>query len=111
MKKYFLLLLIGLLPIIAFAQAEGLKTLVLSFGRLINLALPIVVSLAVLIFFWGLAKYLLSTGDKTKLSEGRNMMVFGILALFVMVSVWGIVKFFQQNLNITDSSKVLQKKY
>lgn len=100
-----------MLPSIALAQAEGLKGFVTAFGKSVNLALPIVVSLAVLIFFWGMAKYLFSAGDKTKLSEGRNMMVFCVLALFVMVSVWGIVKFFQQNLNITDSSKVLQKRY
>ncbi len=111
MKKYFLLLFIGLIPNIASAQVEGLKEFVVAFGKLVNTALPIVVSLTVLVFFWGMAKYLFSAGDKSKLSEGRNMMVFCTLALFVMVSVWGIVMFFQQNLNITDSSKVLRTRY
>jgi len=45
---------------------------------------------AVVVFFWGMVKYIYSLGEKEKV-EGRWLMVWGVIALFVMVSVWGLV--------------------
>lgn len=47
--------------------------------------------IAVLVFFWGLVQYIMSAGDEEKRKSGRGYMVAGIIALFVMVSVWGLV--------------------
>mgnify|MGYP001276423118 CR=1 FL=1 len=60
-------------------------------GQLIRTATPIVVALALLYFFWGLAKYILAAGDEEAKTEGRSIMIWGIIALFVIVSVWGLV--------------------
>lgn len=62
--------------------------LILQVGDLVNLALPIAAGAAVLVFFWGLATYIFKP-DKVEI--GRSRMVWGIIALFVMVSVWGLV--------------------
>ena len=51
----------------------------------------IIMTLALVYFFWGLVKYLQSIGDETKRKEGATMMTYGVIALFVMVSVWGLV--------------------
>lgn len=60
-------------------------------ANLIGFATPIVVALALLYFFWGLATYILNAKDTEKQKEGRSIMIWGILALFIMVSVWGII--------------------
>lgn len=92
MKKF----IIGaslLAPSLAFAQTLGnLETLLRSVGRLIDIALPIVVAIALLIFFWGLVKFIFGSSEEGK-SEGKNFMIWGVVALFVMVSVWGLVRF------------------
>ena len=49
------------------------------------------VALALLFFFWGLAQFILKSGDAASHEEGKNKMVWGVIALFVMVSIWGIV--------------------
>lgn len=51
----------------------------------------LVVALALFFFLWGVLKYLRSAGDEGARKEGTAMMTYGIIALFVMVSVWGLV--------------------
>lgn len=70
---------------------SGISQVLGNFGALINQATPIVVALALLGFFWGLAIYIFNAGDEKKKVEGRNIMIWGILALFVMLSVFGII--------------------
>jgi hypothetical protein len=58
---------------------------------LINYILPFIVSIALVAFLWGVKNYVASGGDEKKVGEGRDMMVYGIIGLAVMVSVWGLV--------------------
>lgn len=48
--------------------------------------------MTVVAFLYGVQKYILAGADETKLKEGRDMMIYGIIGIFVMVSVWGLVK-------------------
>lgn len=73
-------------------------------GDLINLATPIVVALALLYFFWGLATYILGAGNKDNKDKGREIMIWGIVALFIMVSVWGIINVVRDTFNIDDNT-------
>lgn len=91
-------------PAVASAQNLGnIETLVQSIGRIIDLAIPIVASIALIAFFWGLAKYIFSAGDPEKQKEGRGIMIWGVIALFVLVSIWGIVGFISNALGISNT--------
>lgn len=68
-------------------------------GGLINKSIAVVVAIALLYFFWGLAKFLFRIGgDEKAVEEGKRIMKWGIIALFVMIFVWGIVIFIQEAL-------------
>jgi len=58
---------------------------------LLSVAVPLIVSLAVVYFLFGIVKYLISAGDETRRKESIKVITFGLIALFVMVSVWGLV--------------------
>lgn len=64
-------------------------------GRIIDLVLnPLValsIGVALLLFMWGIVKYVTAGGDSGKRGEGATMMTYGVIALFVMVAVWGLV--------------------
>ncbi|HEY4515709.1 MAG TPA: hypothetical protein VJH67_00800 [Candidatus Paceibacterota bacterium] len=105
MKKIFISLSL-LLPLFASAQLTQTTGIVRQGSTLVNLLIPIVFALALLFFFWGLAQYILASGDASKLEEGRNKMVWGVVALFVMASVWGLVRFIQTEFKITDNSAI-----
>jgi hypothetical protein len=61
---------------------------------LIEVTIPVVAGLTLLSFFWGLAKFVARVGgDEKAVTEGKNLMIWGIIGLFVMVSIWGILAF------------------
>ncbi len=106
MKRFVIIAGALLLPSLVFAQTTGLKGALGKFSELLNIATPLVVALALLFFFWGLAMYILNAGNEEKKAEGKNIMIWGIIALFIMVSVFGIVKVLQDTFDIKSSSDV-----
>ena len=96
MLKYFLLGL-ALLPGIAFGQAANqvdfgwLTDLVTAVGDLVGLLIPVVIAIGLLFFIWGLVQYIAASGDEAAKEEGKRKMIWGIIALFIIVAVWGIV--------------------
>jgi len=94
-----------LFPVLAFAQQQGggkIFELVDVFGKLIAKLIPVVIGLAVLIFLWGVLKYVVAKDEESQ-KEARGVMLYGIIALFVMVSVWGLVNIFRQSLNLDEN--------
>ena len=90
-------------PFAAFAAAQ-ISNILGTFNSLIATATPIVVAFALLGFFWGLAIYIFNAGDEKKKSQGRNIMIWGVLALFVMLSVFGIIGVLQTTLGVQNTS-------
>src|SRR3989344_2322592 len=69
------------------------------FIDLIRTALPVITGLALMVFFWGLAKFIFRVGgDENAVEGGKRLMIWGLIALFVMISVWGIIRFMQNAL-------------
>ena len=81
------------------------QSLIVNLYPLIAVRIPrILMGVALLVFIWGLVKFLNNAGDKKGLEEGRNIMIWGVLALFVMVTVWGLIFFIQDELGIVNIS-------
>lgn len=66
--------------------------LIKSASNIVGMLVPFAVSLAVLAFFWFLINFIWLAKDKPE-EQQKNMkgMGFSILAIFVMVSIWGII--------------------
>lgn len=105
-------------PSLAFAVGD-LKDLFCTVGGLVLLVTPMVVALALLGFFWGLAMYMfsLSGGDGAAAhsaygapaspqgkQSGRTIMLYGIITLFVMISIWGLVNILQTTFGVAGGS-------
>lgn len=58
---------------------------------LIKSVVPLLFSLAVVGFIWGIIQYSLNPDNEEKRKKGKSYMMWGIIALFVMVSMWGLV--------------------
>jgi hypothetical protein len=74
---------------------NDIQGLISAVGSLVLLLLPISAAIAFLIFFWGLADFILHSDDEKTHEEGKNRMIWGVIILFVIVSIWGIIGFFQ----------------
>ncbi len=79
------------------------------FGKWIARIAVLLISFAVVAFFWGLTKYIASGADEEKRSEARNLITYGVVGLFVMISIWGLVYFVGDTLGIDiNNSSILQ---
>mgnify|MGYP003393388132 CR=1 FL=1 len=97
-----------LVPGLAFAQQlSGIQTLVTSIGNIVTIAIPIVFSLALLAFFWGLVKYIFAQGNEESKADGKKIMLWGLIALFVGSAVWGLVTFARTSLNIGSETTIV----
>ena len=84
-----------ILPFVASAQASrSVDALLVYIQERIGQIIPILIGLALVLFLWGILRYLFSKDDIAK-AEARSFMMWGIVALFVMVSVWGLVGILQ----------------
>ena len=56
-----------------------------------NQLIEILFIVATLAFLWGVIQYVLASGEEKKLAEGKKYIIYGLIGLFVMLSMWGIV--------------------
>lgn len=68
-----------------------IKTTIEAFGSFIALLIPIFIALAFLVFVWGLISFILASGDEAAKDEGKRRMIWGVIALFVITAIWGIL--------------------
>ncbi len=65
-------------------------------STMLNPLIPILIGLALVVFFFGLFKYVKTGfGDKNEVEGSKSLMLWGIIILFVMFSVWGLVAILQ----------------
>jgi hypothetical protein len=76
--------------------------LVNQVNAIINVAVPILIALGVLFFIWGLVQFIFASGDESAKDEGKRKMIWGVIALFVIVSVWGLVELLTQVTGVQD---------
>lgn len=80
----------------------GLKNLIQSSYTIVNgILIPMAFGLCLLYFFWGMAKYVRSgAGGEKAAEEGKRVMIWGVVALFVVSSIWGIISFIRSELDV-----------
>ena len=106
MNKFFSILFASMVPVTLFAQERlgDVKDFLKNFSVVVDSSKEVALGLALLFFFWGLAKFILNAGDTSEHEKGKNIMIWGIVALFVIASWAGLVRFLQSNLGIGPGS-------
>lgn len=69
--------------------------------------IPMIFVLAFLVFLWGILRYMSATSAE-KQKENKKFIVAGLIGLFVMTSVWGIVKIVGNTLGTGSAVPILQ---
>ena len=52
---------------------------------------PLFIAIAVIVLLVAIVNYMRAGEDEEKRSKAKSLMIYGIIGLFVMVSVWGLV--------------------
>jgi hypothetical protein len=92
MKKIVLLgSVLGVIsPMFVFAAGPDAFSIINILNILLSWIIPVLITLAVIYFIWGVLQYILSKDEETK-KGGRTKIINGLIGLFVIVAFWGII--------------------
>lgn len=68
-----------------------------------NSIIPLLFAFALLVFIVGVIRYVIAPDGSDDREEGRSFMLWGVVGLFVMVAVWGLVGVIKNTLDISAS--------
>jgi predicted membrane channel-forming protein YqfA (hemolysin III family) len=68
----------------------GLIGVLYKLGELLNYVIPVLIALGVVYFVWGVITYVIASDEEAK-KTGKYRIIYGIIGLAVIVSVWGLV--------------------
>jgi phosphoglycerol transferase MdoB-like AlkP superfamily enzyme len=69
----------------------------------INTLMPFIISLTLLYFIWGIFR-MVTSSDGSAREDARGYITWGVVALFVMVSVWGLVNILVGTLHLNNTT-------
>ncbi len=110
MKKTFTLITAAAtfaLPLLAVAQTSVSN--VSQAGQFIistinGVFVPVLFAVAFIVFIWGAFQaFILGANDQEAKSKGKNLMLYGLIGFFVMVSVWGLVNILTGSVGLNNS--------
>ncbi len=68
--------------------------------NIVQPALAVLLSVTILVFIWGL--YGLFLGDEDKRNQSKNHILYGVIGIFIMISVYGIIRFVASSVGQTE---------
>ena len=106
--KKLIPLSVGFLPLITLAATDTIQGLIDKLGGVFNAIIPLLMVAATVFFLWGVLQFVTSGGDEDKRKEGRDHIIYGLIGLFIMVAVWGLVGAIQGTFNLTGTSSNIE---
>ena len=94
------LLLIAMCVPTSVSAASTIISVIDTFKGYFNALIPLFMTLGIVYFMWGLVKLIYNAEDERARAEGKQMMIWGMIGLFVMVAFWGIIGYVQSSFGI-----------
>src|SRR5437016_873180 len=94
------------LPLVSFAAINTLA----DAGQFVinvinNILVPVLFAVAFIVFLWGAFKtFILGANEEEVKEEGKNLMLYGLIGFFVMISIWGLVNILTGTVNFGNNS-------
>ncbi len=108
MMKKVIAFSIAAMPFLASAQlTSGVQNVSGAFRfamSFLTSATVLLFAAAFFFFLWGVFQFVRSAGDEDARKEGRDHIIYGIVGLAVMASVYGLVNFLTNTAQLTPST-------
>lgn|SRR3989344_9684342 len=82
---------VGLIATPLLALAQTVETLADRVRNIVNILIPILIAIALVYFIVGVIQYITAGGEEDKRKEARDRIIYGVIGLFAIVAVWGLV--------------------
>ncbi|MEK9209269.1 MAG: hypothetical protein AAB926_00365 [Patescibacteria group bacterium] len=63
--------------------------------QIINPAIVILVTLALVVFIWGIVQMIYGANNEEKRTQGKRHLIWGLVGLFIMLTVKGLLAIIQ----------------
>jgi hypothetical protein len=94
------------LPLVSFAAINNLTDVGQFIINVINnILVPVLFAVAFIVFLWGAFKaFIVGASDDTAKEQGKNLMLWGLIGFFVMISIWGLVNILTNTVNFGNNT-------
>ena len=72
--------------------------------------IPLLGAIAFLMFIWGVARFIRAAGNEKELKDSKNLLVWGGIGMFVLITIWGIVSFLRSEFGFGSEVGIPQLK-
>ncbi|HEY4480390.1 MAG TPA: hypothetical protein VJB58_02895 [Candidatus Paceibacterota bacterium] len=72
--------------------------------------IPLLGAIAFLMFIWGVARFIRAAGNEKELKDSKNLLVWGVVGMFVLITIWGIVSFLRSEFGFGSEVGIPQLK-
>ena len=111
MKK-IIATIVAFSPMVAFAQTlapinniNDLSTRAINIG---NLLTGLLISLAVIFIIWNVVIYFIKGGEEGARSKAGYNILWGVVGLFIIISIWGLVNILTNTFKTTNNVQSVQ---
>lgn len=101
--KYIFSLLAFFTPLVIYASINNSFQLISALYSVVTSLIPITAGIALIVFLWGLGRFVYNAGSEKGHEEGKRLMFWGIIAIFILFSIWGIIFYIGSNLGMVGS--------
>ncbi len=89
-------------------NTAGIGGFILEVNRVINYIVPFLVGLAVLVVIYGVFSFISNAADEEARASAKQFIIWGIIGIFIMLSVWGLVTILENTFAFQKNSAGIQ---
>ncbi|TSC58837.1 MAG: Uncharacterized protein Greene041679_39 [Parcubacteria group bacterium Greene0416_79] len=87
-------------PLPTTGNTQDISGLISRLTGILGAIIPFIIALAVVVILWGIFRYISKAGEEEARQEARQFIVWGIIGLFFMVSIWGFVNLLDKTFSL-----------
>ena len=72
--------------------------------------IPLLGAVALLTFVFGVVRFIRSTGSEAEMKKNKQLLIWGVIGLFVLFTVWGLVAFLRSEFGLSGDPLIPQFK-
>ena len=97
------------LPLVSLAEGTPVTTVsgvgILIISTINNVLVPVLFAVAFIVFLWGAFDvFIIGSSSEEVKEKGKNLMLWGLIGFFVMVSIWGLVNILTGSANLGNTT-------
>jgi len=89
----------------------NISSVIVRLNGIINLFIPFLIGLAVFLIIYGIFGYISKAADEEKRKEAKDFIMWGIIAVFIMISIWGLINILVKSFKTDTSTAIVKTVY